>query len=106
MRIFLSVAFLLGGVGLCLLNAFAHAFVNANSASGSCYYKHIGSVPYKNAYSRAEITDSMWQVWTNRMSLPAQSTYSAEELKRALLESAHVVGSAQDSSDCRGLDIA
>ncbi len=103
-RFLLSVALLVVGVGLCLLNSLAHAVVNSGTASR--YLTQMKSVPLKDNYTRAEIADSMWQVWTNRLSLPAQSSYTVEELKVALLGSAHVVGSSQHSSDRAGLSLA
>jgi hypothetical protein len=44
-----------------------------------------------------ELADAVWQVWTNRVGLPAKETYPTSVLKEALV--AHSIGSRQDSCD-------
>jgi len=93
MRIFLSLAFLIGGLGLFMLDSLAHAFANAPALS--FYQKQLQSFPVKETYSRAELADAAWQVWTNRVSLPAQSAYTVADLKGALVS--QLLGTQQDS---------
>jgi len=65
MRLFLSLALRFGGVGLCLLDSLAHALSNS---SGTAYYrKQLQAFPIKEAYTRAELADAAWQVWTNKV---------------------------------------
>ena len=95
MRLFLSLAFLFGGMGLCLLDSLAHALSDAN---GTAYYrKQLQAFPNKETYTRAELADAAWQVWTNKVTLPAQSTYTVEDLKAAL--SRPLLGTSQESCD-------
>jgi len=95
MRLFLSLAFLIGGIGLCLLDGLAHALANA-SALNLCQ-KELQSFPNKDTYTRAELGDAAWRLWTNRVSLPAQATYTVEDLKRAVVSP--LLGTSQDSCD-------
>jgi hypothetical protein len=95
MRLFLSLALLLGGLGLFLLDALSHAFVSAPTLS--FYQKQLQSFPVQQRYSRTELADAAWQVWTNRVSLPVQTTYTVADLKAALVSP--LIGSQQDSCD-------
>lgn len=95
MRIFFSLAFLVGGIGLFMLDALGHAFVNAPALS--YYQKQLQLFPVKETYGRAELADAAWQVWTNRVTLPEQTAYTVVDLKTALDSS--LLGTQQDSCD-------
>ena len=95
MRLLVSLAVLFAGIGLWLVAVVTDAFTNARALS--VYQKHLQSLPVKEIYSRAEVADAAWQVWTNRVSLPEQSTYTVGEIKAALVRP--LLGSRQDSCD-------
>lgn len=85
----------MGGIGLCILDMLAHAFVIAPALS--FYQNQLQSFPVKQTYSRAELADAAWQVWTNRVTLPEQSAYTVVDLKAALIRP--LLGTQQDSCD-------
>jgi hypothetical protein len=95
MRVVISLALLIGGIGLILLDTLAHAFANAPAMS--YYRKQLQSFPVKKTYSRAELADAAWQVWTNRVALPDQSTYTVADLKAAIVSP--LLGTQQDYCD-------
>ncbi|HXI73616.1 MAG TPA: hypothetical protein VNN22_25005 [Verrucomicrobiae bacterium] len=104
MRLILAFIFLIGGLGFCTLFALAHAARNAGSAS--YYSKQIQTFPDKQTYTKMELTEAVWRVWTNRMSLPEQGAYTPGELKTALVNTLHVIGTEQDSCDRSGFEYA
>jgi hypothetical protein len=95
MRLFFSLAFLICGIGLCLLDSLAHALVNASALRE--YQKQLQSFPNKETYTRAELADAAWQVWTNKVALPAQGTYTVEDLKAGVVRP--LLGTSQESCD-------
>ena len=95
MRLFFGLAFLIGGLSLCLLDRLAHALANAHSLS--FYNTQLRSFPDKQTYSRAELADAAWQVWTNRVTLPEQSAYTVADLKTAIVSP--LLGTQQDSCE-------
>ena len=95
MRLFFSIAFLVGGMGLCILDTLAHALANASTTT--YYRKQLQSFPTQQTYTRAELADAAWQVWTNRVTLPEQSTYTVADLKTAVVRP--LPGTQQDSCD-------
>lgn len=97
MRTFFSLALLIGGLGLFMLDALAHALVNAPTLS--FYQKQLQSFPVKETYSREELADAAWQVWTNRVSLPEQTAYTVADFKTALV--GQLLGTQQDYCDRR-----
>ena len=74
-----SVLLLIAGIGLCAFHTVTSAFVDARSTT--LYRDKIMSVPFKETYTRAEVTEAAWQVWTNRVRLPAKDSYTVGELK-------------------------
>jgi hypothetical protein len=88
-----ALAVLFVGAGLCLLDALASAF--AHGHSGRLYRQQLAIVPYKQTYSRAEYTAFAWQVWTNRVHLPAKEAYTPEDLRDVIFG----LGTSQDSCD-------
>jgi hypothetical protein len=104
MRRIFGLIFLIGGLGSCMFFALAHAARNAGSAS--YYSKQIQTYPEKQTYTKTEVTEAMWHVWTNRMSLPEQNAYTVEELKTALVNTLHVIGTDQDSCNRSGFEYA
>ena len=93
MRIFFSLAFLIGGLGLFMLDLLAHSIAYAPTLS--FYQKQLQSFPVQERYSREEVADAAWQVWTNRVRLPEQSAYTVADLKTALVGLS--LGTQQDS---------
>ena len=93
MRLFISLALLIGGLGLCLLDALAHAL--ANSRMSSYVQTKLKSLPEQQTYTRAELAEAVWQTWTNCLPLAPQETYSAAELKTAIVKP--FIGSSQTS---------
>jgi len=102
--VFLGLALLLGGAGLCFLNPLARAL--RDNVPATLYFTQMEKVPFKDSYTRAEVADAAWEVWTNRMSLPAQSKYSVWELKQALLIEAGVFGTQEETGDRSRLEYA
>jgi len=95
MRLFFILAFLIGGVGLCIVDTLAHALSNATATSN--YRKQLQSFPIQDTYTRAELANAAWQVWTNRVTLPEQSTYTVADLKTAVVRP--LLGTSRDSCD-------
>jgi hypothetical protein len=91
MRLFLSLALIAGGLGLCLLDAFAHAFVRSDAKR---YVRtQLQSLPQRPQYTSDELIDVIWQTWTNRLKLLPQETYSVTELKEVIAKP--LIGSSQ-----------
>jgi hypothetical protein len=97
MRLFISLVLFLGGIALLLLGVVTDAFTNARALS--YYQAQLQSLPVKETYSRAELADAAWQVWTNRMTLPAQESYTITNLKMAIIRP--LIGPHQESCDRR-----
>ena len=93
MRLFLGLALIIGGIGLCLFDNFTIALTNSKSTA--FYREQLQSLPVQQTYTRTELADAAWQVWTNRGALPHQDAYSAADLKVALI--IPLVGSNQAS---------
>jgi hypothetical protein len=82
MRLIIGLALILGGFGLCLVDTLAEAL-----ASG--YYEQVRAFPEKQSYTKAEVTDAFWKVWTNRMALH-DTSYDRHQFKREIqLASGH-----------------
>jgi hypothetical protein len=97
MRLLFSLVFLIGGICLCLFDGLAHAIANASWETA--YRNELQLFPVKQTYTKAELADAAWQVWTNRASLPEQASYTVPELKEAVVR--RLLGTHQDSCDRR-----
>ncbi len=84
MRLFFGFTFLILGLFLCAVHSLAIAFTKAQPIAR--YREQLKAFPVQEFYTRAELADAMWRVWTNRTSLPEQKTYSVEELKAGMLK--------------------
>ena len=79
MRTFLSLALLVGGLALCLLDELTYQFVRASTTKA--YKEQLAAMPYKETYTRDEYMPVVWKLWTNRVALPPKTTYTVEELQ-------------------------
>lgn len=59
------------------------------------FRQQLDSTPDKQTYTRVEYSLAAWQAWTNRVKLPAKSTYAAAELQDVLFG----LGTHQDVCD-------
>ena len=78
----ISIILLVGGLGLCLFHSLTSAVVRADIIK--TYREKIDSTPFKESYTRAEVAEAAWQVWTNRMRLPAQDSFKVSELQEGI----------------------
>jgi len=93
MRLFLGLGLIIGGIGLCLFDSFTNAMTNSKSVA--FYRSQLQSLPVQQTYTRTELADAAWRVWTNRVALPHQDAYSTADLKVALIKP--LIGSKQES---------
>jgi hypothetical protein len=60
--------------------------VVVESHSSKLYREAVRSADGREAFTGSEIAETAWQVWTNRVHLPAKDSYTAEELKAVLFD--------------------
>ncbi len=95
MRLLLASVLVFGGMGLYLLDSLAHALSDGNRTA--YFRKQLQTFPTKENYTRDEVVDAAWQVWTNRVALPLQPSYTVPDLKAAV--SRRLLGTSQTSCD-------
>jgi hypothetical protein len=102
MRTLVGIIVLLLGIASCLLDTLAHKFTEAQSIS--LIQNYARSLPDKRSYTKEEVMDVVWQVWTNKISLPEQNAYTRDDLKASMSKT--FFGAEQFSCDRSGFEYA
>jgi hypothetical protein len=84
MRTAITSVLFISCVGLMALDGLTQAVVE--SRSSKLYREAVRSVNGRETFTGSEVADAAWQVWTNRVQLPAKDSYTVEELKAVLFD--------------------
>ena len=92
-----GLGLILGGYGLCTFDTFARA------VTASDYRRQLQALPTKQIYSKAELTDAVSHVWTNRIAALRLDAYDRHQFVREIALASGYEGGRSSSANVVGV---